>query len=153
MYAEGSQFHSFKKVLTEMGPPYAARRELASFHSISRASWASACEAGWAGSRTWAMTGLSSPPGWPPGQPCLDAPSPRRCGFRGGYVEVVNMDAAVKQQMQKLRSVRLCPPTPGRVLLDVAVSPPAPSILLPAQFQAVRVGGAAGVAAPRPGLA
>ncbi|KAM9690330.1 alanine aminotransferase 1 isoform 5-T6 [Dama dama] len=101
VYAEGSQFHSFKKVLTEMGPPYAARQELASFHSISK---------GYMG----------------------------ECGFRGGYVEVVNMDAAVKQQMQKLRSVRLCPPTPGQVLLDVAVSPPAPSDPSFAQFQAER---------------
>ncbi|XDB57347.1 PREDICTED: alanine aminotransferase 1 isoform X2 [Capra hircus] len=99
VYAEGSQFHSFKKVLTEMGPPYAARQELASFHSISK---------GFMG----------------------------ECGFRGGYVEVVNMDAAVKQQMQKLRSVRLCPPTPGQVLLDVAVSPPAPSDPSFARFQA-----------------
>ncbi|XP_032465571.1 alanine aminotransferase 1 isoform X3 [Phocoena sinus] len=62
----------------------------------------------------------------------------RRCGFRGGYVEVVNMDAAVQQQMQKLRSVRLCPPTPGQVLLDVVVSPPAPSDPSFAQFQAER---------------
>uniref|UniRef100_A0A8C2RYK3 alanine transaminase n=1 Tax=Capra hircus TaxID=9925 RepID=A0A8C2RYK3_CAPHI len=97
VYAEGSQFHSFKK----MGPPYAARQELASFHSISK---------GFMG----------------------------ECGFRGGYVEVVNMDAAVKQQMQKLRSVRLCPPTPGQVLLDVAVSPPAPSDPSFARFQAER---------------
>nr|XP_003422988.1 alanine aminotransferase 1 [Loxodonta africana] len=57
VYAEGSQFHSFKKVLTEMGPPYAAQQELASFHSVSK---------GYMG----------------------------ECGFRGGYVEVVNMDAA-----------------------------------------------------------
>ncbi|XP_033699195.1 alanine aminotransferase 1 isoform X5 [Tursiops truncatus] len=99
VYAEGSQFHSFKKVLTEMGPPYATRQELASFHSVSK---------GYMG----------------------------ECGFRGGYVEVVNMDAAVQQQMQKLRSVRLCPPTPGQVLLDVAVSPPAPSDPSFAQFQA-----------------
>ncbi|XP_055288192.1 alanine aminotransferase 1 isoform X2 [Moschus berezovskii] len=101
VYAEGSQFHSFKKVLTEMGPPYAAQQELASFHSISK---------GYMG----------------------------ECGFRGGYVEVVNMDAAVKQQMQKLRSVRLCPPTPGQVLLDVAVSPPEPSDPSFARFQAER---------------
>nr|XP_019829130.1 PREDICTED: alanine aminotransferase 1 isoform X2 [Bos indicus] len=101
VYAESSQFHSFKKVLTEMGPPYAAQQELASFHSISK---------GYMG----------------------------ECGFRGGYVEVVNMDAAVKQQMQKLRSVRLCPPTPGQVLLDVAVSPPAPSDPSFPRFQAER---------------
>ncbi|XP_020946136.1 alanine aminotransferase 1 isoform X2 [Sus scrofa] len=99
VYAEGSQFHSFKKVLTEMGPPYAARQELASFHSVSK---------GFMG----------------------------ECGFRGGYVEVVNMDAAVQQQMQKLRSVRLCPPTPGQVLLDAVLSPPAPSDPSFAQFQA-----------------
>ncbi|XP_025049478.1 alanine aminotransferase 1 [Alligator sinensis] len=36
VYAPGSQFHSFKKVLTEMGPPFAEGVELASFHSISK---------------------------------------------------------------------------------------------------------------------
>uniref|UniRef100_A0A8C3YTY0 Alanine aminotransferase 1 n=1 Tax=Catagonus wagneri TaxID=51154 RepID=A0A8C3YTY0_9CETA len=127
VYAEGSQFHSFKKVLTEMGLPYAAQQELASFHSVSK---------GFMG----------------------------ECGFRGGYVEVVNMDAAVQQQMQKLRSVRLCPPTPGQVLLDAVLSPPAPSDPSFAQFQAVsgrgRGGRGHGVAggrglrapSPRPGL-
>ncbi|XP_039702115.1 alanine aminotransferase 1 isoform X4 [Pteropus medius] len=99
VYAEGSQFHSFKKVLTEMGSPYAEQQELASFHSVSK---------GYMG----------------------------ECGFRSGYVEVVNMDAAVQQQMQKLMSVRLCPPVPGQVLLDVVVSPPAPSDPSFAQFQA-----------------
>jgi hypothetical protein len=36
VYAEDSRFHSFKKVLMEMGPPYAAQQELASFHSASK---------------------------------------------------------------------------------------------------------------------
>ncbi|NWZ92716.1 ALAT2 aminotransferase, partial [Nesospiza acunhae] len=36
IYAEGSAFHSFKKVLKELGPPYADSVELASFHSISK---------------------------------------------------------------------------------------------------------------------
>ncbi|XP_058421217.1 alanine aminotransferase 1 isoform X3 [Diceros bicornis minor] len=101
VYAEGSQFHSFKKVLTELGPPYAAQQELASFHSVSK---------GYMG----------------------------ECGFRAGYVEVVNMDAAVQQQMQKLMSVRLCPPVPGQALLHMVVSPPAPSDPSFAQFQAER---------------
>ncbi|XP_049709919.1 alanine aminotransferase 1 isoform X2 [Elephas maximus indicus] len=101
VYAEGSQFHSFKKVLTEMGPPYAAQQELASFHSVSK---------GYMG----------------------------ECGFRGGYVEVVNMDAAVQRQMLKLMSVRLCPPVPGQALLHTAVSPPQPSDPSFAQFQAER---------------
>lgn len=36
VYAEGSKFHSFKKVLFEMGPKYSESLELASFHSISK---------------------------------------------------------------------------------------------------------------------
>lgn len=36
VYAEGSQFHSFKKVLMEMGPPYSTQQELVSFHSVSK---------------------------------------------------------------------------------------------------------------------
>jgi len=35
VYAEGSKFHSFKKVMTEMGPPY-SNMELASFMSCSK---------------------------------------------------------------------------------------------------------------------
>ncbi|XP_071454374.1 alanine aminotransferase 2-like isoform X2 [Hetaerina americana] len=35
VYAEGSKFHSFKKVMTEMGPPY-SQMELASFMSCSK---------------------------------------------------------------------------------------------------------------------
>ncbi|XP_058132185.1 alanine aminotransferase 1 isoform X2 [Dasypus novemcinctus] len=101
VYAEGSQFHSFKKVLSEMGPPYAAQQELASFHSISK---------GYMG----------------------------ECGFRGGYVEVMNLDLAVRQQMMKLMSVQLCAPVPGQAVLDLVVSPPAPSDPSFAQFQAER---------------
>nr|XP_004656487.1 alanine aminotransferase 1 isoform X2 [Jaculus jaculus] len=101
VYAEGSEFHSFKKVLMEMGPPYSTQQELASFHSASK---------GYMG----------------------------ECGFRGGYVEVVNMDTDVQQQMGKLMSVRLCPPVPGQALLDMVVSPPTPSDPSFAQFQAER---------------
>lgn len=36
VYAEGCQFHSFKKVLFEMGPEYSNTVELASFHSTSK---------------------------------------------------------------------------------------------------------------------
>lgn len=141
MYAEGSQFHSFKKVLTEMGSPYAEQQELASFHSVSKGYMGECVCAGRAGGRA----------GRRPGHPAGRASTPalvRRCGFRGGYVEVVNMDAAVRQQMQKLLSVRLCPPVPGQVLLDVVVSPPAPSDPSFAQFQAVSGGAPGGGAGP-----
>ncbi|XP_065688735.1 alanine aminotransferase 1 isoform X2 [Patagioenas fasciata] len=89
IYAEGSAFYSFKKVLSEMGPPYSKTVELASFHSISK---------GFMG----------------------------ECGFRGGYVEVINMDPEVKEQLVKLVSVRLCPPVSGQIVLGALVDPPQP---------------------------
>jgi len=36
VYADGCQFHSFKKVLFDMGPEYSDAVELASFHSTSK---------------------------------------------------------------------------------------------------------------------
>ncbi|XP_029003646.1 alanine aminotransferase 2-like [Betta splendens] len=89
VYAEGCEFHSFKKVLFEMGPEYSSTVEMASFHSTSK------CYMG-------------------------------ECGFRGGYMEVINMDPEVKAQLIKLVSVRLCPPVPGQALLDLVVNPPQP---------------------------
>uniref|UniRef100_A0A8C9U9V7 alanine transaminase n=1 Tax=Scleropages formosus TaxID=113540 RepID=A0A8C9U9V7_SCLFO len=89
VYADGCHFHSFKKVLFEMGPQYSNTVELASFHSTSK------CYMG-------------------------------ECGFRGGYMEVVNMDSDVKAQLTKLVSVRLCPPVPGQALMDLVVNPPKP---------------------------
>ncbi|KFO61771.1 Alanine aminotransferase 2, partial [Corvus brachyrhynchos] len=99
IYAQGSAFHSFKKVLVEMGPPYSEVVELASFHSISK---------GFMG----------------------------ECGLRSGYVEVVNMDPEVKMQLSKLVSVRLCPPVPGQMVLDVVMDPPKPGEPSYERFQA-----------------
>ncbi|TNN59477.1 Alanine aminotransferase 2-like [Liparis tanakae] len=89
VYAEGCKFHSFKRVLFEMGPEYSTTVEMASFHSTSK------CYMG-------------------------------ECGFRGGYMEVINMDPEVKAQLTKMVSVRLCPPVPGQALLDLVVNPPQP---------------------------
>ncbi|KAI7810098.1 Gpt2l protein, partial [Triplophysa rosa] len=89
VYAEGCEFHSFKKLLFEMGPEYSNKVELVSFHSTSK------CYMG-------------------------------ECGFRGGYMEVINMDPDVKAQLTKLVSVRLCPPAPGQALMDLVVNPPQP---------------------------
>ncbi|XP_073346691.1 alanine aminotransferase 2-like isoform X2 [Pagrus major] len=89
VYADGCQFHSFKKVLFEMGPEYSNTVELVSFHSTSK------CYMG-------------------------------ECGFRGGYMEIINMDSEVKAQLTKLVSVRLCPPVPGQALMDLVVNPPQP---------------------------
>uniref|UniRef100_A0A667WRZ3 alanine transaminase n=1 Tax=Myripristis murdjan TaxID=586833 RepID=A0A667WRZ3_9TELE len=87
VYSPDCQFHSFKKVLYEMGPEYSSSVELASFHSTSK---------GYTG----------------------------ECGFRGGYMEILNMDPEVKAQLVKLLSVRLCPPVSGQAAMDVIVNPP-----------------------------
>lgn len=89
VYPSDCQFHSFKKVLYEMGPEYFNSVELVSFHSTSK---------GYTG----------------------------ECGFRGGYMEVINMDPEVKAQLVKLLSVRLCPPLAGQAAMDVIVNPPQP---------------------------
>uniref|UniRef100_A0AAZ3RJB0 Alanine aminotransferase 1 n=1 Tax=Oncorhynchus tshawytscha TaxID=74940 RepID=A0AAZ3RJB0_ONCTS len=84
VYMEGCQFHSFKKVLFEMGSEYSSVVEL----------MVTDCT-------TW-------------------------CGFRGGYMEVINMDPEVKLQLTKLVSVQLCPSITGQALLDLVVNPPQP---------------------------
>ncbi|XP_026884088.2 alanine aminotransferase 2 [Electrophorus electricus] len=89
VYAPDCQFHSFKKVLYEMGPEYFNSVELASFHSSSK---------GYTG----------------------------ECGFRGGFMEIVNLDPEVKSQLVKMLSVRLCPPVTGQAAMDVIVNPPQP---------------------------
>ncbi|XP_028329387.1 alanine aminotransferase 2-like [Gouania willdenowi] len=89
VYAEGCHFHSFKKVLFEMGPEFSETVELVSFHSTSK------CYMG-------------------------------ECGFRGGFMEIINMDEEVKVELNKLLSVRLCPPVPGQAMMDLVVNPPQP---------------------------
>lgn len=97
VYSSDCEFHSFKKVLYEMGPKYFNGVELASFHSTSK---------GYTG----------------------------ECGFRGGYMEVLNMDPEVKAQLVKLLSVRLCPPVSGQAAMNVIVNPPKASEPSYAQF-------------------
>merc|ERR1719186_176190 len=88
VYAEGSKFHSFKKVMTEMGAPY-SEMEVASFMS---------CSKGYMG----------------------------ECGIRGGYAEVLNMDAGVMAMLQKSISAKLCPTVLGQACMDLVVNPPTP---------------------------
>ncbi|KAL7990234.1 hypothetical protein Chor_010588, partial [Crotalus horridus] len=61
-----------------------------------------------------------------PGSRLRECDALQRCGFRGGYMEVINMDPAVQQQLTKLVSVRLCPPVTGQILLDAVVNRPQP---------------------------
>ncbi|XP_074865174.1 alanine aminotransferase 2 isoform X3 [Carettochelys insculpta] len=97
VYSEECEFHSFKKVLYEMGPEYYSNVELASFHSTSK---------GYMG----------------------------ECGYRGGYMEVINLHPEIKGQLVKLLSVRLCPPVSGQAAMDIVVNPPVPGEESYAQF-------------------
>ncbi|PIO23624.1 hypothetical protein AB205_0104180, partial [Aquarana catesbeiana] len=90
VYSNSCQFHSFKKVLFEMGPEYSNNVELASFHSTSK---------GYMG----------------------------ECGYRGGYMEVLNLQPDILAQLVKMPSVRLCPPVSGQAAMDVVVKPPQPN--------------------------
>uniref|UniRef100_A0A158QJJ4 Aminotran_1_2 domain-containing protein n=1 Tax=Rodentolepis nana TaxID=102285 RepID=A0A158QJJ4_RODNA len=49
-----------------------------------------------------------------------------RCGFRGGYCELVNFDPDVRAQLYKCLSARLCPPVLGQLAMNVVVNPPKP---------------------------
>ena len=49
-----------------------------------------------------------------------------RCGARGGYSEIINMDPAVKAELKKLSSAQLCSSALGQTCMDAAVNPPRP---------------------------
>lgn len=46
------------------------------------------------------------------------------CGRRGGYMEVINFPADVKQQLYKLSSISLCPNVNGQVCCALMMNPP-----------------------------
>ncbi|XP_073704200.1 alanine aminotransferase 2 [Garra rufa] len=48
------------------------------------------------------------------------------CGFRGGYVELVNLDSAVMKYAHTLFSTRSCPSVVGQLALDLMADPPKP---------------------------
>ncbi|KAL3185064.1 hypothetical protein MRX96_030948 [Rhipicephalus microplus] len=48
------------------------------------------------------------------------------CGLRGGYVEVINLDPAVKRVLLKSVSAKLCSSVLGQCAMDCVVNPPKP---------------------------
>lgn len=46
------------------------------------------------------------------------------CGVRGGYLEMHNIDPAVRQILLKLKSISLCSNTIGQIMMDLKVRPP-----------------------------
>jgi alanine transaminase len=47
------------------------------------------------------------------------------CGIRGGYLELHNIDPAVKAMLYKLASISLCSNTNGQISIGLMVNPPA----------------------------
>ncbi|XP_067274384.1 alanine aminotransferase 2 [Pseudorasbora parva] len=89
VFADGSEFVSYKRVLAEMGAPYSESVQLASLHSLSN--------------------GIMG-----------------ECGFRTGYMELVNVDPAIMLYTEVLLTGDLCPPVIGQIALDVMADPPRP---------------------------
>lgn len=52
--------------------------------------------------------------------------SSTRCGLRGGYVELVNIDPAVLKYMNQLLLKDSCAPVLGQMALDLMANPPQP---------------------------
>lgn len=48
------------------------------------------------------------------------------CGARGGYFEAINLDPAVKVELNKLSSANLCSSVLGQACMDAVVNPPRP---------------------------
>lgn len=46
------------------------------------------------------------------------------CGRRGGFLEIVNVEESVLEQIYKISSVGLCPPLSGQIGVDCLVRPP-----------------------------
>ncbi|XP_073708947.1 alanine aminotransferase 2-like [Garra rufa] len=89
VFADGSEFVSYKRVLAEMGQPYSHRVQLASMHSLSN--------------------GIMG-----------------ECGFRTGFMELVNVDEAVMFYTEVLLTGDLCPLVIGQIALDAMADPPRP---------------------------
>lgn len=46
------------------------------------------------------------------------------CGRRGGYLECVNIDEQVLEQLYKMASISLCPNVHGQIMVDLMTNPP-----------------------------
>ncbi len=118
-------FISFKKVLRDLGDK-AAGVEMISFHSVSKGFVGEyVCHAmvSCVGAeknmpstvifsgflRSFSFSSLS----FTPPAPCAGA----RCGRRGGYMELINIDPDVKMQLYKMASISLCSNVEGQIMV------------------------------------
>lgn len=57
------------------------------------------------------------------------------CGRRGGYLECVNIDEGVLEQLYKVASISLCPNVHGQIMVDLMTNPPVPGDASYEQYQ------------------
>ncbi|KAI8391761.1 pyridoxal phosphate-dependent transferase [Radiomyces spectabilis] len=57
------------------------------------------------------------------------------CGRRGGYLECVNIDEQVLDQLYKIASISLCPNVHGQIMVDLMTNPPAEGDISHEQFK------------------
>lgn len=62
------------------------------------------------------------------------------CGRRGGYVELLGFDPAVRAELYKLASISLCANTSGQVMVGLMTNPPRPGDASHALYAAERDG-------------
>lgn len=125
MHAEGSQFHSFKKVLTGWGHDGRRRTgvsllplDLQGLHGASACGLGGqAPEPGDAYSSAAARLALPASPASTPAFASQVQRFPRR------YVEAAEYGRRGEAADAEAASVRLCPPTPGQVLLGRGCQP------------------------------
>lgn len=60
-----------------------------------------------------------------------------RCGFRGGYCEVVNFDERLKAALNNCLDVKLCAPMTAQLVVDCVFNPPKPGAPSYEKFQQV----------------
>lgn len=58
--------------------------------------------------------------------PFTSSRSISRCGSRGGYYELINLDPEVRMQVNKLISASLCSTAWGQAVMGAIINPPRP---------------------------
>ncbi|WIA19014.1 hypothetical protein OEZ85_003676 [Tetradesmus obliquus] len=105
IYQDERPFVSARKVMKEMGEPYASGVELLSFHTVSKVNVS--------GVELLSFHTVSKGTGG-------------ECGLRGGYVEMNNIHPKTVEELYKICSINLSPNGVGQVAMSCLVNPPKP---------------------------
>ena len=130
VYPKNSKFHSFRSVLLSMGEKFARSVQIASFFSISKGYLGECALTNF----MKVVIGLHLSVQYISKIRNMCKPTDtkylrtfyRRCGMRGGYLELWNFPTDLRDQIYKFVSCKLCPPVPAQCAMDAVVNPPRP---------------------------